>query len=228
MPTDETVLDPTPTQSNPVEVEVSLEDYTDNGDTDVVERLDTIIEIISTEETEETSTEETELEETTPEQVEIANESPIAVVLVEEEEISTFALTGDAYAGTINTTYLEYFKGYVDDLPYNMDYLLYRPDNTSYLLFYADDLQETEGVFTGTGSFVELYSSNGTYISRGDDTISVDVGTAPVYSSLVGYPDLITGGTGLESTTLLFTAAFACLYIVLRDMFKRVLLCGRR
>lgn len=80
-----------------------------------------------------------------------------------------------------------------------------------------------EGVFTGTGSFVELHSSNGTYISRGRDTISVDVGNAPVYSSLVGYPDLITGGTGLESSTLLFVATFACLYILLRDLFKRVL-----
>lgn len=231
MPEDGTVLDNTATpnteSSSPVSVDLSLEGFTDNGDTDVVERLDTIIEMFSTEETEETTPEETEPVSTDPAPVEIANEQPIAVVLVEEEPASTYVLTGDAYAGTIGTTQLEYFKGYVDDLPYNMDYLLYRPSNTSYLLFYGEDLEETGGVFTGTGSFIRLYTNNGTYVERGSETLRVDVGTAPVYSSIAGYPDLITGGTGLESATLLFTAAFACLYIVLRDMFKRVLLCGK-
>lgn len=148
MPTNGTVLDNfgniETDASPPVSVDLSLEGFTDNGDTDVIERLDTLIEVLSTEETVQ---EETESIESLPASVEIVNEHPLAVVLVDEESVSTYAVTGDVYAGTIGTTYLEYFKGYVNDLPYNMDYLLFRPSNNSYLFFYGEDLQERRGIY---------------------------------------------------------------------------------
>lgn len=148
----------------------------------------------------------------------LSSGEPLEVVIVDDSP-SVLAINGTAYNGSISTTYLEYFRGYVQKMGHDVHYLLYRVDNYNYRLLYGTDLLESDGYFTGSVDYVNIYTRDGTYISTGSDSVSVSTGTAMVYSDYVGYSSLTEGGTSIEFKVVLFVLCFMVAYNVLHDIF---------
>lgn len=98
------------------------------------------------------------------------------------EAITPFSVTGAVYQGTISTTYLEYFKGFLlngDNLPY----VIFRSDAYNYYMFYGKELSLSGYRFTGSGKYIRYYTQTG-LIYRGTDTVNIDATSGFVYSNM--------------------------------------------
>lgn len=138
-------------------------------------------------------------------------------------DVALLSVGGTAYNGSISSTYLEYYRGIVAGLSPFSDYIVYRGSQYEYVLFYGENLEESGGVFTGSGSFVCVNTYNGTTVSMGDDYLSLSVGDAMVYSNIAGYSSLLEGGTHIETMAILFCLCFGIVYNVCHDIFDYVM-----
>lgn len=142
-----------------------------------------------------------------------------------EEEIMQVTVA-DSAVGTISDTYLDYFTGIVEKLPYGTNYVIWKSGEYEYTLAYGDQLELDGTRFTGTDcSVVQIYRQSENYSSNWlvrnlTDDVEVSAGNLFIYSDLGMYPGVGRGVSRYEGTALLFAIAFATLYIVLRDFFR--------
>lgn len=132
----------------------------------------------------------------------------------------------DSAVGTISETYLDYFRGVVEKLPYNSNYVIWKSGEYEYTLAYGEALELDGTRFIGTDcSVVQIYRQSESYNSNWlvrtlTDDVEVSAGNLFIYSDLGMYPTVERGINSYEGTALLFAIAFATLYIVLRDFFR--------
>lgn len=153
-----------------------------------------------------------------------------SVVPATEDEIMTLSLSETAQ-GTISETYLDYFEGIVQKMPYGANYVIWKSGDYSYTLAYGEDVAEENGVFTGACDTVEIVrdstSSYSTYwyVNRGSDELSLTVTDEFVYSNLGMYPTVERGASVYESEAILFGLAVAFVFGLVTRMFDAI---GRR
>lgn len=192
----------------------SVENSTEVGES-VVENGDTEI-VLTAEALEELLTEPSE-----PFPVKIVEEE------VEEYEIEPYALNG-SYNGTISDTYLDYFEGIVQKLPYDTHYVIWRSGEYAYSMAYGEDIVLNNGRFEGECDVVNLYRDGTNYTSNwfvGYDTDSMNLQADDlfVYSDLGMFPTVARGVSSLEAHTMLFAIGFAVVFGVCSSIFNYVL-----
>lgn len=155
-------------------------------------------------------------------------ESVVEESVSEDHGIELYDIGGTTYDGSISTSYLAYFAGIADKLSYDQHYVLFRPDRYNYTFAYGSDIVLDGNYFSGDCEYVNIYTYNTTSITTGSDTLALSSSTGYVYSDLGMYPEISTGGSGLEYKTLLFFLAFFVCYNVLHDIFDYALSLFRR
>lgn len=136
-------------------------------------------------------------------------------VLSIEESLELYALTQEAYQGTISTTYITFFRDIVAGLPVLDDYVFLRTGDNEYTM-YSGDLDYTNGTFYMTGEgkeyVIEQVSGSGygnsyyRYSVSTVDDVRVNVGSFLVYSNLGDFPQFEDRGVLYEYAT--FMAVF--------------------
>ena len=77
----------------------------------------------------------------------------------DDSNISIRSISGAAYNGSISSTYLEYFNGIIDRLPWGTNYLIYRAGQYNYMLVYGDALSESDGRFSASeANYINIYN----------------------------------------------------------------------
>ena len=144
------------------------------------------------------------------EETPIYNNIPV-MTLSEEESLELYALSVDAYQGTISTTYLTFFKDIVAGISIFDDYLFYRSSDNTYTLVVGDlKLNGTTFVLDGTGVEYEISQNSGSgynnsYYSLGVSSVSdltIRARDYLVYSNLGHYPRLEERGVVYEFALL--------------------------
>lgn len=141
----------------------------------------------------------------------------------------TVYVINDTYAGTISDTYLDYFRGIAEKLPYDQHYVVWRTGSNSYSMAYGENINVNGYYFTGEDLWIttiyrdgDNYMSNW-YVHHDVDEIAIDAFDIFVYSDLgETFPDLRQGGGNIEMYALLFAVAFLFAFIVLRDIFNSI------
>ena len=156
---------------------------------------------------------------------------PLPVYLVDEPledyEVETYAV-GSTYPGTISSSYLDYFTGIADKLSPSVHYVAYRSGQYEYTMAWGKELQYDGSRFRGDAlSICRIYRYSGSnydyLVEWFSDSVNMSPGGNFVYSDLGDYASLTEGGTGLESTTLLFAVGFAVCYVVCHDIFDYIM-----
>ena len=132
-------------------------------------------------------------------------------VLSENEQLELYALSVDAYQGTISTTYLTFFKDIVAGLSIFDDYVFYRSSDNTYTMITGDIyLSGTTFLLNGNGAKYEISQVSGSgynnsYYSLGVSTVSdytIRAKDFLVYSNLGYYPRLEERGVVYEFAML--------------------------
>lgn len=151
-----------------------------------------------------------------------------SVAPLTEEEVMALSLS-DTSTGTISDTYLDYFEGIVEKLSLNEHYVIWKSGDYSYTLAYGEDIEESNGRFTGECDTVEIYRDSSSsynsnwYVQRGNDELALSIDDEFVYSDLGMYPTVERGVSALESEMLLFAVGFAVVYSIVTGFFNTVL-----
>lgn len=133
------------------------------------------------------------------------------MTLSEEESLELYALSVDAYQGTINTTYLTFFKDIVSGISIFDDYVFYRSGNSDYCMVVGDiELNGTTFELLGEGKQYEISQVNGgagtnSYYSLSVSAVSdlsIRARDYLVYSNLGHYPRLEERGVVYEFAML--------------------------
>lgn len=158
------------------------------------------------------------------------SDSENSIQTVADDGIEVFAVSGSSY-GTISDTYLDYFEGIVQKLPYDEHYVIWRSGDYSYTLAYGEDVRLDGAVFTGSCDVVQIYRSSSAsgyssydwYVRTLEDTLNLETENLFVYSDLGMFPTVERGFSDLEATTVLFAIGFAVVFSVCHDIFDYVL-----
>lgn len=151
-----------------------------------------------------------------------------------EEQIVTLAATtavetiSDIYdEGTLNSTYINYFRDYMGHLDIDDHYLHARTGQYTYTLFYGD-ISLTGSTFNmGNVTRVDItttsgYNSSYTISSSELSSYNLNVGNNIVYSDLGSYP-MFEGRSEVLQYVQTISIAIMCLCMLTRGLFK-----GRR
>ena len=150
------------------------------------------------------------------EEIQTYNNYPV-MTLSEEESLELYALSVDAYQGTISTTYLTFFKDIVAGISIFDDYVFYRSSDNTYSLVTGDlELQGTTFVLNGEGQEYEITQNSGSGYSSSYYSLSVsavsDLSVRArdylVYSNLGHYPRLEERGEVYEFALLMAFCIF--------------------
>lgn len=153
---------------------------------------------------------------------------PYPVMIVEEEEpeyeIEPFALTG-TYNGTISDTYLDYFEGIVEKLPYDTHYVIWRSGEYAYSLAYGEEIEFAEDTFSGDCTVVDVFRDGTNYnsiwkVKYSEDTIDLQASDLFVYSDFDRFPTVERGFSSLEAEVILFALGFAVVFSICNSIFK--------
>lgn len=149
-----------------------------------------------------------------------------------EEEIVTLAATtaietiSDIYdEGTLNSTYINYFRDYMGHLGIDDHYVHARTGQYTYTLFYGD-ISLTGNTFNmGNVTRVDIttssgYNSNYTISINELSSYKLNVGNNIVYSDLGNYP-MFEGRSEVLQYVQTFSIAIMCLCMLARGIFKR-------
>ena len=156
---------------------------------------------------------------------------PFPVTIVEEEveeyEIEPYALSG-SYNGTISDTYLDYFEGIVQKLPFDSHYVIWRSGEYAYTMAYGEEVTLNNGRFEGDCNVVNLYRDGTNYTSSwyvGYDTDSLNLSASDlfVYSDLGMYPTVARGVSSLEAQAILFAIGVGVVFSLCNSIFDYVL-----
>lgn len=120
----------------------------------------------------------------------------------------------NAYYGSIGTTYVEYFRGYLCKLLPNQHYVAARVGQYDYIFAYGDSLTYN-GSFFGTDITVITINTynNGSFSSSVQSSFSLNPGSYMVYSDLSGkYPSLMTSSDYSLRQVVIFIAILVVFY----------------
>ena len=153
---------------------------------------------------------------------------PVRIVeeVEEEEELQVFALNG-AYQGTISDTYLDYFEGIVQKLPFDTHYVIWRSGEYAYTLAYGESIELSDGVFIGDCDVVNIYRNtsnynNTWYVGYESDSLRLDSADLFIYSDLGMYPTVERGFGSLEANAILFAIGFSIVFSIVTKLFGAV------
>lgn len=100
----------------------------------------------------------------------------------------------DTYYGSIGTTYIEYFRGYLSRLGFSDHYVCSRVSQYDYIFAYGD-LVYSGGIFSGTDIDVVTFNTynNGSFSFDSQSSFSLNPHSYLVYTDIVSpYPSLAT------------------------------------
>lgn len=120
----------------------------------------------------------------------------------------------NAYYGSISSTYLEYFRGFLCKLLPNQHYVAARVSQYDYIFAYGENLS-FDGVFSGTDICVVTFNTyqNGSYSSSVESNFSLNPRSYLVYSDLSDiYPSLMTSSDISLRQVVIFIAIFVVFY----------------
>lgn len=128
------------------------------------------------------------------------------------------------YDGSISTTYSEYFKGILYKLEPS-HYVICRTGQYQYLMAYGDDLEYSNGVFTGDIFTVIIntntYNSDFQIVWNTDSDFRFTVNDNMIYSDLGQFP-MINYQTSINyQKGVIYFASAVIIAIFLYFMFKR-------
>jgi len=127
----------------------------------------------------------------------------------------------ETYYGSISTTYVEYFRGYISKLQPSEHYVAARTGQYEYIFAYGADLQY-DGTFTGSDVYVVRISTQnyGTFSGGIETTFSLDPGAYLVYSDLSPlYPSLATSGD-VSLRQIVFVLAIVIVFYTLTKFMQ--------
>lgn len=105
---------------------------------------------------------------------------------LEDYEISAISVSGSAYNGTFNSSAYNYFESII--LKHvGVNYVAFRGSQYNYFLFYGDNLRLNGSTFSGSGLSSVTYnthSGDNTVTINTNDSLSINAGTAFIYSNL--------------------------------------------
>lgn len=137
-------------------------------------------------------------------------------------EVSTYAVTGDVYAGSYNSTILSLWSGLLSN-NVGKDYVGYRSSQYEYYIFFGEDFVYSGGTFSGSGSYYYLNTyGNGYGYQHGTDSFSVSVPSGYLYTNVSPDFPSLDNDRGLiyeQLQTVLLIALLA--FYVLRWIFIR-------
>lgn len=119
----------------------------------------------------------------------------------------------ETYYGTISTTYVEYFRGYLGKLQPGEHYVAARTGQYQYIFAYGAGLAY-DGAFSGDDVMVIRFNTqnNGSFEAGIETTFSLDPGSYMVYSDLSDrYPGLETSGD-ISLRQIVFVAALIVVF----------------
>lgn len=123
----------------------------------------------------------------------------------------------DSYYGTISTTYVEYFRGYLSRLEPTEHYVAARVGQYEYIFAYGSELYYDSGSFYGEDVYVVTFytSSNGSFSGSLQPTFSLDPGNNLIYTDLTYlYPSLATSSDiSLRQLVLVAAVSIAFLHL---------------
>lgn len=143
---------------------------------------------------------------------------------LEEYEISATSVSGSAYNGSFNSTAHNYFESIIIKNA-GVNYVAFRGSQYNYYLFYGDNLILNGSTFSGSGLTSVTYKTNSgdnTVTINTNDSLSINAGTAFIYSNLGENYGSFTEVEQAKYTKVLSLSVIAlfCLYI-LAWIFKR-------
>lgn len=106
-------------------------------------------------------------------------------------EISTYAVNGDVYAGSYNSTMITLWNGLLNN-NVGKDYVAFRSGQYDYYIFFGEDFTCSGSRFFGSGRYYHLNTySNGYGFSFGYDSFNIDASGAYLYTNISpDYPSL--------------------------------------
>lgn len=127
----------------------------------------------------------------------------------------------ETYYGSISTTYVEYFRGYLAKLQPSEHYVAARTGQYQYIFAYGSELQY-DGTFSGQDIYVVRINTqnNGTFSGGIETTFSLDPGSYLVYTDLSPvYPSLATSAD-LSLQQIVFVLAIVIVFYTLTKMMQ--------
>lgn len=106
-------------------------------------------------------------------------------------EVSTYAINGDVYAGSYNSTIVTLWNGLLNN-NVGKDYVAFRSGQYDYYIFFGEDFTCSGSRFSGLGRYYYLNTYyNGYGFSFGDDSFNIDASGAYLYTNISpDYPSL--------------------------------------
>lgn len=153
----------------------------------------------------------------------IAYDNGNAVAVSDLNAIAVQAANSSVYPGTWSGSILDYFSAVMRQNP-GKHYVAFRNSQYSYFLFYGDDLTFADGVVSGSGDYVEYSYNNNYYIvTRGNDNVSINIGSGVVYTDLNPAYGALEGASEITLQTLLLVSVLVCLgfSLLCRILFRR-------
>lgn len=139
---------------------------------------------------------------------------PIATYVVNPDdivsELSTFALRGDVYAGSYNSTITTMWQGLVMN-NLGKEYVGWRGSQYDYYIVFGEDYSAESGTFSGSGRVYHTNTYSNTYgYSIYDDSFSINVGDGYVFTNVSqDYPALTN-----ERGALYEEISIMCLFVL--------------
>lgn len=168
-------------------------------------------------------------------EIEVIEEEQTQPIIINQgmtqEEIVTLAATtavetiSDIYdEGTLNSTYINYFRDYMAHLDINDHYLHARTGQYTYTLFYGDITLNGSTFNMGNVTRVDItttsgYNSSYTISTSNLSSYRLDVGNNIVYSDLGSYPMFEGRGEVLQYVQT-FSIGIMCLCMLVRGIFR--------
>lgn len=146
-------------------------------------------------------------------------DEPIATYQINSDdivsEVSTYAITGDVYQGSINSTILTAWEGIIAN-NIGKQYLGFRGSQYDYYLFVGEGFTYSNGSFTGSGTVYSFNTYSSSYVySISTDSFNISPSSAYVYTNVGNdYPRLTNEGgllyAYIENICLLVLIGLTC------------------
>lgn len=99
-------------------------------------------------------------------------------------QVSTYAVNSDVYAGSYNSTIISIWNGLLSN-NVGKDYVAYRASQYEYYIFFGEDFRVSGTTFSGSGSYYYLNTySNGYNYTYGTSDFTVDVSSGYLYTNV--------------------------------------------
>lgn len=151
-------------------------------------------------------------------------DNPLPVYVVEETiPLSTY----ETNFFQVSDYWKSYFRGVLEKHP-GKDYVAFgmrTETDTAHYYLYIGDLEESEGIITGTGLLrYDAYVRDDVYrVAVSNDALELDALGYAVYSNLGDFSELKEGGSYVLSFAILFALCFFVVFGVCRDIFQYIL-----